>query len=125
MAKREHGMRLNIWLLILCFALLDGVLPGEAYLNYLYLRWSLDFTLSKFTTFSIIMGVASLFSQYTVVPLLAEKFKLRDSVLLMICMAGFILMHVTLAAATEEWMVYLAAAFAILDFNPWAITRLK
>ncbi len=81
--------------MVVCFELEMFVNVGEGN-NYLYLRKVLDFTMTDYTRFSIIVGVIGITAQYISIPLLSEKFGLHDSTITLIDIGGCFIQTVLL-----------------------------
>ena len=108
--------------MIFCFELEAFINVGEGN-QYLYLRRKLDFTVSQYTSFSTIVGVIGIVAQYITIPLFSEKFKFRDSTIILIDISGCLIQTIILACATAEWMVYLGACIAFLDATSYSMIR--
>ncbi len=93
--KRPHNLRLYLILMVACFELEMFVNVGEGN-NYLYLRKVLDFQMKDYTRYSTIVGVIGIIAQYITVPLFSEKFKLHDSTIVLIDIAGCFIQTVLL-----------------------------
>ena len=113
--ERKHNLRVLILLMIFTFEMIVFVENGEDGYQYLYLRRKLNWDIIDYTTFTIVVGVLGMTSKYTVIPLLSEKFQLRDSIIVIIDITGCIVQTILFSVATATWMAYLGASMAILD----------
>ena len=111
--------------MIACFEMEQfiNVGSGDCGNQYLYLRRKLDWELIDYTTFTIIVGVIGVAAQYIVIPLMSEKFGLRDSTIVIVDVVGCFLKTIILALATATWMVYLGALIAFLDTTSYSMIR--
>ena len=91
--------------------------------QYLYLRRQLDWTLIDYTTFTITAGVVGMVAQYIAIPVMSEKFGLRDSTIIIIGTTGCLGQTVLLSLASDSWMVYLGAFVAFLDTTAYSMIR--
>ena len=112
-----------IILMILSFELMAFIHVGEWTNGYLYLRRRLDWDIYDYTKFSLTWGIVGMLAQYTLIPLLSEKLKLRDSTIIMMDFGGCFIHMVVLAVATHTWMVYLSAFIACLESCSYTIIR--
>ena len=80
-----------ILLMILCFELEQLINVGALGNQYLYLRVRLDWDISMYTKFCIVVGVVAMFAHYITIPVLSEKLHLRDSTIVMIDITGCLL----------------------------------
>ena len=90
-SKRKNNLRMLILLMILCFELEQLINVGALGNQYLYLRVRLDWDISTYTKFCIVVGVVAMFAHYIAIPLLSEKLHLRDSTIVMIDITGCLL----------------------------------
>ena len=96
---------------------------GDCGNQYLYLRRKLNWDITDYTTFTIIVGVIGMAAQYIVIPLLSEKFRLEDSTIIIIDIIGCFIQTIILSLATATWMVYLGAIIAFLDTTSYSMIR--
>ena len=113
--ERKHNLRGLILLMLFTFEMIVFIENGEQGYQYLYLRRKLNWDIIDYTTFTIVVGVLGMASKYTVIPLLSEKFLLRDSIIVIIDITGCIVQTILFSIATTSWMVYLGALMTILD----------
>ncbi len=116
-------MRTYIILMIFCFEMEQFINVGDWGNQYLYLRRKLDYTLEQFTVYTIVMGFIGISAQYITVPLFSAKFKLRDSTIVLIDIAGCFVQTILLCLAYAEWMIYLGMFIAFLDATSYAMIR--
>ena len=78
--------------------------------------------LSRYT---VAVGVIGIIAQYITIPLFSEKFKFRDSTIVIIDITGCFFQTLIIAFATAEWMLYVGACVAFLDATSFTMIRLK
>ena len=122
-SKRKHNLRVLLLLMIFCFEMEQFINVGDLGFQYLYLRRKLDWDIIDYTTYTIVAGVIGLTAQYIIVPILSEKFNLRDSTIIIIEISGCFIQTIILSLATATWMVYLAVFIAFLDFTSYSMIR--
>ena len=105
--KRKHNLRELIFLMIFIFELSQFINNGENENQYLYLRRKLNWGIIDYTTYTIVIGVFGMVSNFIIIPLLSEKLQLRDSVIAIIDITGHIIQTILFSIATSTWMVYL------------------
>ena len=120
--KRDHNLRMYLILMIFCFEMEMFVNVGEGS-TYLYLRRTLEFTMSDYTRYSTVVGVIGIVAQYVTIPILSERLKLHDSTIILIDIGGCFIQTVILACIQAEWMLYLGAIIACLDATSFTMIR--
>ncbi len=108
--------------MIFCFELEAFINVGEGN-QYLYLRRTVGFTVSQYTTFSTVVGVVGVVAQYVTLLVFVEKFKFRDSTIVFVDNLGCLIQTLVFIFATAVWTVYLGACFAFLDGTSHSIIR--
>ena len=121
--KRQHNLRVLIILMICSFELMAFIHVGEGSNGYLYLRRKLNWDIIDYTAFTLTAGITGMMAQFTVIPLLSEKLKLRDSTIILIDFGGCFIQMIVLALATSTWMVYLSSFIACLESCSYTIIR--
>ena len=109
--------------MILSFELMAFIHVGEWSNGYLYLRRKLNWDIIDYTKFTLTAGITGMIAQYTAIPLLSEKLKLRDSTIILIDFGGCFIQMIVLALATSTWMVYLSSFIACLESCSYTIIR--
>ncbi len=120
---RKHNIRTYLFLLIVCFEMEQFINVGDWDYAYLYLRKKLDFDLNDFTMYTTIMGVVGITTQYITIPLMSQKFGVRDSVITIIDISGCFIQTLLLACVKYTWMIYLGMCIAFLDMSSYAMIR--
>ncbi|TRY71632.1 hypothetical protein TCAL_14873 [Tigriopus californicus] len=121
--KRKGNLRTIVILMVFCFEMEMFINVGEWSNTYLFLRRQLEFTMVDYTRFSVIVGIIGISAQYITIPLFTQKFKFRDSTIVLIDIAGCFIQTLIVAFASSEWMLYLGACIAFLDATSFTMLR--
>ena len=109
--------------MIFSFELMAFIHVGEWSNGYLYLRRKLNWDIIDYTKFTLTSGITGMMAQYTIIPLLSEKMRLRDSTIILIDFGGCFIQMIVLALATSTWMVYLSSFIACLESCSYTVIR--
>ena len=94
--------------MIFIFELIQFINNGEVENQYLYLRRKLNWGIIDYTTYTIVVGMFGMVSNFIITPLLSEKFQLRDSLIAIIDITGHLIQTIILSITSATWMAYLS-----------------
>lgn len=121
--KRAHNLRPYLILLIVCFEMEQFINVGEWGSSYLYLRRVLGFTMSDFARYLTVIGSIGIVAQYITIPILSECFHFHDATIIIMDITGCFIQTLIVANVKAEWMLYLGACIAFLDYTSYSMIR--
>ena len=115
--KRKHNNHTWIILLTVVFAINSAVLQGARTCAFMFFRLQYNVTAIEYGNLATTYFITSSITQLFIVRLLVEKFKLRDTTILIMAFTPAIIAWTSEAFTSQIWILYLNRA---LFYPLWA-----
>ena len=73
--------------------------------------------------YTTVIGIVGIVAQYITIPIMSEKFKIRDSFIIVMDISGCFFQSLIMAFVKYEWMLYIGACIAFLDYTSYSMIR--